>query len=206
MEVLRSLNCTRQLRPRENVSALDIPESLKNEGTVFLAGSPANHDPDGKPLACQRGGNIEFKHDVFFSMCWNTPQHTAVAMTFSQGACTFKVAGKDRGLEWWTVLQAYPSRTLMVAPAWFRSYRPSKGLSENDSQLTWDPDNADTMVAVFAPGAFMAKLQWRGDRLDVATTVLGWLEGDGKGKLVTFGAFTAELELDIARAAQLPNF
>lgn len=39
-------------------------------------------------------------------------------------------------------------------------------------------------------------------RLDLATAVPGWLEGDGKGKLVTFGALTAQLELDIAQAAQ----
>ena len=43
----------------------------------------------------------------------------------------------------------------------------------------------------------------------MATTVLRWLqelERHGNGKLVTFGAFTAELELDIAQAAQeCPN-
>ena len=130
-------------------------------------------------------------------------------MTFSQGACTYKQAGADKSLEWWTVLQPYPARTFMLAPAWFRSYRPSKGLGKNNTELLCETENADTMVAIFAPAAFVAKLQCRGDHLDMATTVLRWLEeleGHGTGKLVTFAAFTAELELDIAQTAQLcPN-
>ena len=89
----------------------------------------------------------------------------------------------------------------MLAPAWFRSYRPSKGLGKNHTELLCETENADTMVAIFAPAAFVAKLQCRGDHLDMATTVLRWLEGHGNGKLVTFGAFTAELELEIARTA-----
>ena len=206
MEKLRNLNCTTQEEPMQNVSALKIPEGLLTEGTVFLVGSPANHGPDGNPLAGQHGDFIRFKEQVFYSMCWHTPPHTAVAMTFSQGACTYNQEGTWKSLEWWTVLQDYPGRTFMLAPAWFRSYRPSKGLGENNTELLCDTEKADTMVAIFAPAAFLAKLQWRGDHLDMATTVLRWLEGHGNGKLVTFGAFTAELELDIAQAAQeCPN-
>ena len=107
--------------------------------------------------------------------------------------------GVDKGLEWWSVLQPYPARTFMVAPAWFRSYRPSHGLAENNRGLAEDPGNPDTMVAIFAPASFMTKLQWRGEELDMAATVLNWLSQSGK--LVTFGAFTAELELDIAQRA-----
>ena len=100
MEELRRLECTAQPLPHQNVSALSIPDHFKTEGKVFLVGSPANHDPYGQKLAGQHGGNISFKQDVFFSMCWNTPQHTAVAMTYSQSACTFN----DKGLEWWLSL------------------------------------------------------------------------------------------------------
>ena len=206
MEALRNLNCTcqeSQELPLQNVSAMDISDKLRNEGTVFLAGSPANHDPSGERLPGQNGGNISFKQDVFFSMCWNTPQHTAVAMTFSQSACTFlHLSGVERSLEWWTVLQPYPPRTFMVALAWFRSYRPSRGLAENNEGLAEDPENADTMVAIFAPAAFIQNLHWRGLQLDMAATVLNWLsQSDQPGKLVTFCAFTAELELDIAQTA-----
>ena len=203
MEELRRLKCTAQPLPHQNVSALDIPEELKNEGKVFLVGSPANHDPNRQKLAGQHGGNISFKQDVFFSMCWNTPQDTAVAMTYSQSACTFKKMGVDKGLEWWSVLQLYPARTFMVAPAWFRSYRPSQGLAESNEELALNPENPDTMVAIFATAAMMAKLQWRREKLDMAATVLNWL--DQSGTLVTFSAFTAELELDIARRANLSS-
>ena len=72
MEALRQLKCTGQEQPMQDVSALDIPEVLKNEGTVFLVGSPANLDPYGDRLPGQYGGNIGFKQDVFFSMGWNT--------------------------------------------------------------------------------------------------------------------------------------
>ena len=200
MDALRKLKYTDQQEPRQNVSALDIPEELKNEGTVFLVGSPANHDPDRNRHAGQFGGNITFKQDVFFSMCWNTPPRTAVVMTFSQSACTFKKDGADKGLEWWTVLQPDPLRTFMLSPAWFQSYQPSQGYSENNDVLAADRENPDTMVAIFAPAAFARQVQWRDERLDVAATVLAWLSHSGK--LVSFGAFTAELELDIATRAR----
>ena len=76
-----------------------------------------------------KDNKIKFKEEVFFSMCWYTPHDTACVMTYSQGACT--VEGKEfaQGLEWWTVLQRYPPRTFMLAPAWFQSYRPSLGLA-----------------------------------------------------------------------------
>ena len=45
----------------------------------------------------------------------------------------------------------------------------------------------------------MPKLQWHGEALDVAAIVIDWLSESGKR--VTFGAYTAELELDIARRA-----
>ena len=135
-------------------------------------------------------------------MCWHTPPHTACLMTYSQRACTVHVAGEGfpKELAWWTVLQEYPARTFMLAPAWFQSYRPSFGLAESLDLLT-DAVNPDTMVAIFAPASFLPKLQWHGEALDVAATVIAWLSESGK--LVTFGAYTAELELDIARRANV---
>ena len=103
----------------------------------------------------------------------------------------------------WTVPQPYPLRALMVAPAWLRWYRPSQGFAENNAELAADPEKPDTMVAIFAPPSFMAKLEWRPEalnKLDLAATVLNWLRHSGK-QLVTFGAFTGELEVDIALTA-----
>ena len=64
------------------------------------------------------------------------------------------------------------------------------------------PGEPDTVVAIYAPVAFFQQLQWHGNeqrQLDVAATVAQWLR-TRNGQLVTFGAYTAELELDIARA------
>ena len=60
MEELRKLNCIGQQLPRQNVSALDIPEELTNEGKVFLAGSPANKGPYRQRLPGQHGDTILF--------------------------------------------------------------------------------------------------------------------------------------------------
>ena len=98
---------------------------------------------------------------------------------------------------------SFSSSHIHGCPAWFRSYRPSQGLADNNEGLAVDPESPDTMVAIFAPAAFMTKLQWRGEELDMAATVLNWLSQSGK--LVTFGAFTAELELDITRGANVSS-
>ena len=204
MKLLRNLKYSHQALPQQNVSALDIPKHLLQEGNVFLVGSPANHDPCGDRVAGQHGNNISFKQDVFFSMCYHTPEDSVVAMTFSQSACIFFTEeGYKKGLEWWTVTKPGSHRVLMVAPAWFQRYQPSKGLAENNTMLAADPEKPDTMVAIFAPPSWMAKLEWRPEalnKLDLAATVLNWLRHSGK-QLVTFGAFTGELEVDIALTA-----
>ena len=78
MSTLKEANFTTQDEPDQGVSALEIPTRLSSIGNVFLVGSPANHDPEGESLAGQFGGNIKLKEDVFYSMCWGTPPHTAV--------------------------------------------------------------------------------------------------------------------------------
>ena len=102
-------------------------------------------------------------------------------------------------LEWWSIMQDYPTRITMIAPAWFSSYRPRLGLAADMSELG-SPRNPDTVVAIYAPVAFFQQLQWHGEeprQLDVAATVAQWLR-TRNGPLVSFGAYTAELELDIA--------
>ena len=49
----------------------------------------------------------------------------------------------------------------MVALAWLRWYRPSQGFAENNAELAADPEKPDTMVAIFTPIPFMARLEWR---------------------------------------------
>ena len=195
LAALRELKCTTQMFPDQKVDAKDIPVHLNDDKVAaFLVGSPHNHDPEDRPMEGEsKGTSARFKQNVFHSMCWNTPNNSAVIMTFSQGAC-----GK---LECWSIMQDYPTRITVIAPAWFSSYRPRLGLAADMSELG-SPRNPDTVVAIYAPVAFFQQLQWHGEephQLDVAATVAQWLR-TRNGQLVTFGAYTAELELDIARA------
>ena len=195
LATLRQLRCSEQDLPLQSVDVKDIPEDLKVGTAAFCVGSPHNHDPDNNHIEGDRKGcAANFKQNVFYSMCWHTPADTAVIMTYSQEA-----AGK---LIWWSIMQAFPTRVTMIAPAWFRSYRPRIGLASDISELG-PPRDPDTVVAIYAPPEFMKQLQWHGTeqrQLDVAATLARWLVTQS-GRLVTFGTYTAELECDIARVA-----
>ena len=109
--------------PRQGVSAFRVPGDLLAGTCVFLIGSPAGHDPFNVPLDQDTAsGNVRFKEEVFYSLCYATPPDSAVVMTYSNGAC-----GR---LEFWTLPDTYPPRTLVVAPAWFAHYRPRRGLAD----------------------------------------------------------------------------
>lgn len=172
--------------PLQGVSALNIPERLKENVAVFLAGSPANHDPRDKHLGESTPSKVRFKEQVFYSMCWYTPETSAVAMTFSVNAC-----GR---MEFWSLPTM--SRVLMLTPAWFGTYRPRRGLDHTMEALA---DEEDTMLALYVPVAMVQKMRWRGDKLDAAASILAFMGANGR--LLTFGAFTAELEVDILSAA-----
>ena len=123
MEELRSLGCL-QHWPRQNVSAFDIVQDLKTDTKLFLVGSPASHDPQNQRIEGQsQANNIQFKGEVFYSICWNSEITIVVAMTFSASAC-----GK---MEWWSVGEIFPPRVLMVTPAWFQAYKPRLGLLDD---------------------------------------------------------------------------
>jgi hypothetical protein len=185
MAKLRDLGCP-QSWPRQEVSALAIPADLHKGTKVFVAGSPANHDPDnGRFHGQSTADNVRFKQEVFYSMCWNTCDEAAVVVTYSSSAC-----GR---MEYWTVPEP---RVLIVAPAHFATYRPRKELSSSLEELA---DDDDTMAAMLLPAGLVRKLAWRGDAVDVAASVARWC-ADG-GSVVTFGAYTVELELDLASVA-----
>ena len=172
---------------------MEIPSDLAVGTSVFLIGSPHNHDPDDRPVeGDHKGSSRRFKLNIFHSMCWYTPTDSAVIMTFSHHAC-----GQ---LEWWSVLQPYPTRIFMLAAARFERYRPRQGLASNMGTLSY-PENIDTAVAIFVPADFMRELRWQGQFLNVAETIVAWMNGPTRGGLVSFGAYTAELELDIAHVS-----
>ena len=192
MELLRRMGCS-QMRPRQRVSAFEVSTDLQTGTAVFLAGSPANHDPQNQRIDGEsRVNNVEFKQEVSYSLCWNTPTDSAVALTYSFSACP--------GIEWWSVQAAYPPRVMMVVPAWFRTYRPRLGLEDTLDELA---DEADTMLALYMPASFVPLLRWYGDRLDASATFVNWL--GGAGRIVTFGAYTGELEADVVSAGATPK-
>ena len=111
-------------------------------------------------------------------------------MTYSNGAC-----GR---LEFWTLPDTYPPRTLVVAPAWFAHYRPRRGLADALHALA---DELDTMVAMYLPAPFAASLRYKADKLDCSATISAWLSDD-KRRIVSFACYTGELEADICQADQ----
>ena len=187
MRCLRDVGSVQE-RPLQMVSAFEVPPALKDGTAVFLAGSPAGHDPANRRFSEQsHADNVTFKQQVFYSLCWNMPRESVVAMTFSASAC-----GR---MEWWSLPEEQPPRVLMVLPAWFAIYRPRLGLADTLQELADEPD---TMLAVYAPPCMAQRLQWHEERLDAAATIVAWM--GHCGRLVTFGAYTAELEVDIAGA------
>ena len=99
-------------------------------------------------------------------------------------------------MEWWSLPQEQPPRILMVVPAWFARYRPRNGFSDME-KLSHEPP--DTMLAAYMPACMAKQLQWHGDRLDAAATIVAWM-GE-HGYLVTFAAYIAELEVEIVEAS-----
>ena len=62
-------------------------------------------------------------------------------------------------------------------------------------------DDTDTMLALYVPAPLMNRLHWHDEtRLDASATFINWL-GDA-GRMVTFAAYTGELEVDIVTAAE----
>ena len=188
MERLRRRGLCQQSEPHQNVSVLEIPALLAAAAKVFVAGSPANHDPQNRRLpTVPTWNNVHFKLEAFHAMCSATPADTAAVLTYSQSACG--------GMRWDVPTEPFPGRALLAAPAWFATYRPRLGLQDDLGELA---DEADTWAVVYAPAAMLQEAVWHSDgkRLDVSASVARWLGVDGA--LASFGAYTAELEMDIA--------
>jgi hypothetical protein len=177
-----------QAWPEQHVSVFDIKPAYLADSfgvRVILAGSPAGHYPTGA-RSCDgvRTDHKSFKQDAFYSMCWQTSAEVAVVMTFSASAC-----GR---LEWWTTNEETSGRILMVAPAWFRYYRPRLGLA---CELTPLADSPDTMVALYLPARLIPNICWEVGKVDVAASIAAWIRPTEK--ILTLGAYTAELEVDL---------
>ena len=127
--------------PRRAVSAFHVPDDLLAGTCVFLIGSLVGHDPFNVRLDQDTASdNVRFKEEIFYSLCHATPPESAVAMTYSNGA-----SGK---LEYWSLPDTDPPRTVVVAPAWFAHYRPRRGLVDTLDALA---DVPDTVLAMYLP-------------------------------------------------------
>ena len=182
--------------PQTGISIFEIPEELKTPGAIFLAGSPAGNGPryqhtEADPYL----NNVNFKEAAFYSLCHHTPTFSAIVMTYSPSAC-------GRRLEFWTLPEEDPPRALLVLPAWFARYVPRKGIEDSLEALA---DERDTMVAMYVPPLWLQGLIWASqpgaeNQLDMAATLINWLGADTQRRIVSFAAYTAELEVDIATA------
>jgi hypothetical protein len=176
--------------PRQGVDGFAIPRDLLGlSGKVlYLAGSPAGHTAENRFSTGPRSNPRIFKSEMFYSMMWQTlnpcgRQEKAVGLTFSGTGCAT--------MEWYT--HSADNRVVMVAPAWFESYKPSRGLAGKLLPLGV-PGQSDCRIALALPVEMAASLRWRDGKLDVASTISSW---DLK-RVVTFAAYTAEMEKDIS--------
>ena len=134
-------------------SSRPLSDYIKNSSLV-IAGSPAPHDQLGNKIGVGEDGhkssNNTFKQDLFYSLCWHSPESTCIAMTWSANAC--------ERLEFWSDPNACLGRALVIAPAEFRTYRPRRGTATVVESLSGESSN-DTMLAIFARPRLMSLLQ-----------------------------------------------
>ena len=127
-----------------------MPDDFLAGTCVFLIGSLVGHDPF----------NVRLDQDTASDNVRATPPESAVAMTYSNGA-----SGK---LEYWSLPDTDPPRTVVVAPAWFAHYRPRRGLVDTLDALA---DVPDTVLAMYLPAAFAASLRWKEGEVDGSATI-----------------------------------
>ena len=179
---------------KQNVDAMALPDDLKTDVALYLLGSPAPHDPTNNTTQPDTPNvdNVRFKDNVFNKLCWESAHDAAVVMTHAASAC-----GR---LEFWTLPHDHepPTRILVVAPAYFSQYKPRRGHQHTLQRLSYT-DSDDTMVAMYLPSKMMATLQYRDFQIDVAASIRAWTRPrpDPTPRVITFGAFTAELEANI---------
>ena len=95
-------------------------------------------------------------------------------------------------------------RTFLRTNAHFSLYRPRKGLDNDLGYLPYDTSRKDAVAVVcLLPQHAMRYLCWHREQLDVSASIVQILRATS-GTMLSIAAFTAELELDIARAAQRP--
>ena len=173
--------------------------SMLHPASLVLIGSPAPHACEGKS-SLKPGDNLgysKFKNQVFYSLAWRTKADQVVAMTWSLGACDCIEAWVDGRRS-----SPYVGRSLCITRANFSAYRPRKGL-ESTLETLGDEEDQDTMIALILPPQLFSKLVWIAESvLDGPATIAALAMGGRRPPyIVSYSGFTAEMELDVLRAA-----
>ena len=190
-------------RPIQGVDVMGVPAKLLNDlpKAVHVLGSPAPGLPDGKRSSPYQTP-FTMKRDGFYSMMWHTPETAAIVMTYSASAC--RKRGQPRMDFWVSPIKdsGLDRRNLWVGLAHFESYRPSAGCHDDFLLADVDPD---TMVAIYAPPSYVKNLVFSTSpdhkgAVDLRLTVRGWLAECCAFPVVTYSAWTGELEMDLVAA------
>ena len=195
-DLLMEKHCTFNKTPRQGVDILDPPKDLLDlPCAVHVLGSPAPFTPDGQRSRPDLTP-MTMKINAFYSMMWHSPTTAAIIMTYSANAC--RVENCPRMDFWMSPVKAagMDLRNLWVGFAHFESYKPSAGFYD-DFHLS--EAAIDTMVAIYAPPSYVHKFVFASSQLlDLRLTIRAWLENCGAFPVVTYSAWTGELEVDLA--------
>ena len=132
---------------------------------------------------------------MFYSLQSYTEDHQTVIMTYSPDALPKTGQHKVGRLVLWA--DAGHNRVTVSTRAFFRKYRPRKGLCTDTSCL-----GEMCAVVMHLPQKHMGLLVWRADSLDVSQSIVNILM-ETRGTLLSLAAYTLELELDIIEAASM---
>ena len=138
------------------------------------------------------GGGLQTR--LFLSLQDQTTYDQTIILTYSpQSTGTLQLYAKPEH-----------RRILLRTNARFSLYRPRKGLDNDLRCLAYDTGKKNAVAVVcLVPQHAMRCLCWHGEQLDVSKSIVQILRANS-GTMLSLAAFTAELELDIARAAQRP--
>ena len=187
--------------PLQMIDIQRPPEQLIDtlSQAVHVLASPAPNMPDGQRSTAQFDA-FTMKRDGFYSWMWHTPSTSAIVMTYSARACT--VDGEPRMDFWMSPIKEMgaDNRNLWVGFVHFETYRPSAGCYDDYYLAEEAPD---TMAAIYAPPSHIKKLVYAQSPgheglLDLSLTIQAWRETCIAFPVVTYCAWTGELEGDIA--------
>ena len=193
---LQMKKCIFNEMPLQMIDILDPPKQLSDDlsKAVHILASPAPNMPDGQRYTAPFNA-LTMKRDIFYRWMWHSPETSAIVMTYSARAC--KVEGQPRMDFWVSPIKKMGAdiRNLWVGFVDFEKYRPSAGQYE-DYKLS--DEAPDTMAAIYAPPSHIKELVFTEGLLDLRQTIQAWLKTDSAFPVVTYCAWTGELEGDLA--------